>query len=39
MGNSAARATDDQKCPLSDLTKPHVGGRILLGVSKVLIGG
>ena len=37
-GQFAACAGDVQLCPLSDGPKPHLGGVILKGSSKVLIG-
>src|SRR5262245_48171726 len=36
---SAARTNDLHICPLCDGPKPHVGGMILQGIAKVLIGG
>jgi uncharacterized Zn-binding protein involved in type VI secretion len=39
MGSSAARLKDLHMCPLCDGNKPHVGGEIQQGISKVLIGG
>jgi uncharacterized Zn-binding protein involved in type VI secretion len=39
MGSSAARTTDRQVCLLLDGNKPHVGGELQEGITKVLIGG
>ena len=40
MGNEAARIKDTHTCPLSEGSKPHVGGLIdEPGASTVLIGG
>jgi uncharacterized Zn-binding protein involved in type VI secretion len=38
-GLPAARAGDQQVCPLVDVLKPHVGGAILSGSATVLING
>lgn len=39
MSQPAARQGDSHACPLSDGTKPHVGGKITDGMLKVMIGG
>ena len=39
MNQPASRQGDPHACPLCEGLKPHVGGKITGGISKVMIGG